>query len=445
MRLFIVFFLKLRYNNKTVVVVKNKRYEKAKKKYIKANNKYSRDLKSKYLPIISTTIIFLTLFAIPIIFHQTLRKNNNIASAITTSNLNLSKKSDLTTRINELIYTITDNLENATYKTYEIGEYINVYIKVNNNHHSFLLAKKNGQEKTFSSILKPNTEVEFTKIINNAIDTKYPKFIADVIKTSQRAYEIEESKIIIYFACYEITPTINETLYVTINNHAIKEIINYTIFLDKDNIDENIVELDPNKPTVAITYDDGPTYDKTNYILDIFEENKMKATFFMLGQKMNQYPNLVKMAYSRGHEVGSHTYDHKYLTKIKDSTIAWEINSTNDAFRSITNNEIALLRPPYGKYNEHVLNTVNMPFIMWSIDTRDWADRDATLIVERTLNEVKDGDIILMHDSYTTTVEATRILLPELYARGFQVVTVSKLAELKGITLEPAKVYKSFK
>ena len=121
-----------------------------------------------------------------------------------------------------------------------------------------------------------------------------------------------------------------------------------------------------------------------------------------------------------------------------------EEKSTNLIYKSITGQDLKLLRPPYGNVNDTMKQNLNLTFINWNLDTEDWRYRNTNHIYDSVINKVKDGDIILMHDLYETTIEAVEKLLPELYVRGFQVVSVSELANIKGQTLEVHKVYRSF-
>ena len=194
---------------------------------------------------------------------------------------------------------------------------------------------------------------------------------------------------------------------------------------------------------VALTFDDGPGAG-TERILDCLSANGAKATFFVVGTSINRYPDVLKRAHSLGMEIANHTANHPRLTSLSLSSVKNEIFGNADAIENITGVRPTLVRPPYGSYNQSVISSVNTPFILWSIDTLDWKTRNAQKTVEAVLSEVEDGDIILMHDIHIPTADATEILVPELIKRGFELVTVSELAQKKGVTLE-AKGYRSFK
>lgn len=194
---------------------------------------------------------------------------------------------------------------------------------------------------------------------------------------------------------------------------------------------------------VALTFDDGPSK-YTDRILDCLEKYGAKATFFVIGKSVYAYPTTLARAHSLGMEIGNHTMSHPRLTSISSSSISEQLNSCASAVENVTGTRPALVRPPYGSYNNSVINTAGLPFILWSIDTLDWKTRNAQKTVNAVLSDVKDGDIILMHDLYLPTAQATEIIVPELIERGFDLVTVSELAERKGKTLT-AKAYSSIK
>ncbi len=194
---------------------------------------------------------------------------------------------------------------------------------------------------------------------------------------------------------------------------------------------------------VALTYDDGPSR-YTPQILDCLEKYGAKATFFVVGNSVYAYPDALRRAHELGMEIGNHTMNHSRLTSISSSAVMSQINSNANVVENVTGVRPQLVRPPYGSYNNSVISAAGLPFILWSIDTLDWKTRNAQKTVNAVLSEVSDGDIILMHDLYLPTVQATQILVPRLIEMGFDLVTVSELAERKGTTLE-TKAYGKFK
>ena len=201
-------------------------------------------------------------------------------------------------------------------------------------------------------------------------------------------------------------------------------------------------ELDPNKPMVALTFDDGPNKKTTVPILDILKENGSVATFFVLGNRVASNADILKRMLEEGSEIGNHSFNHKELTKLSYEELMDQVRSTQYAVIETTGFEPKLLRPTYGSFDDALQSSVEMPLILWSVDTRDWKSRDASSVLEHVLKNVRDGDIVLMHDIYDSTAEAVRLLVPELVSKGYQLVTVSELFESKGISLNSGQVYR---
>lgn len=203
------------------------------------------------------------------------------------------------------------------------------------------------------------------------------------------------------------------------------------------------MNIDTSKPMVAITYDDGPS-SVTGKVLDILEKNGAKATFFQIGSQVESYPDVEKRIDAMGCELANHTWSHKWLSSLDVDGINYQLDHTSDTVESITGVRPKLMRPPGGIYNETVQSEADMPMIYWSIDTQDWKTRDAKKTISAVLDHVKDGDIVLMHDLYEQTAEASETIIPELIKRGYQLVTVSELAQARGVSMENGKVYYSF-
>ncbi|MCD7832923.1 MAG: polysaccharide deacetylase family protein [Lachnospiraceae bacterium] len=209
-----------------------------------------------------------------------------------------------------------------------------------------------------------------------------------------------------------------------------KQIISHYIrYFDSNGILYRTVDMDGKM--IALTYDDGPSAN-TSTILKTLQQYGAVATFFVVGNRVSTYASTVKAAYDLGCEIGNHTWEHLILTRYPASTIQSQISRTNEAVRAVTGVSPVVMRPPGGNYNTTVKSAVNMPLINWSIDTRDWATRSASSTSSAVLNHVKDGDIVLMHDLYASTAEASKTIIPTLISRGYQLVTVSELAESRG-------------
>ncbi len=193
------------------------------------------------------------------------------------------------------------------------------------------------------------------------------------------------------------------------------------------------------KKVIALTFDDGPHPKYTSEILDILNEYDAKATFFVLGKFAEAYPDIIKRQWEEGHEIGNHTYSHINTKKVSKDKIQEEYIKTQEVISSITNNNPKLFRPPYGSLDEKVIDVVennNSVIVLWSYnqDSKDWSNPEVNKIVNTTLSNIENGDIILFHDyvyyDESHTVEALKKIIPELKNRGYEFVTISELINL---------------
>jgi len=200
-------------------------------------------------------------------------------------------------------------------------------------------------------------------------------------------------------------------------------------------------KLDPSKPMIALTYDDGPQSSVGNRIMNVMNQYGGKCTFFMVGERVPAHAAEVQRMANEGFEVANHTQNHKYLNRVSAAEIHAQVNACNDTIESICGVRPTLMRLPGGNKNSTVLANVTMPIILWNVDTLDWKTRNAQSTVNSVLGKVKDGDIVLMHELYYATADATEILVPALVSQGFQLVTVSELAYYRGIPLNAGQIY----
>ena len=200
-------------------------------------------------------------------------------------------------------------------------------------------------------------------------------------------------------------------------------------------------DIDPNKPMIALTFDDGPNKKTTIPILNTLKEYNGVGTFFVLGNRVSNNVDILERILEEGSEIGNHSYNHKELTKLSYPELSDQIINTQNAVINVTGIAPKLMRPTYGSYNDNLKSSVGMPLILWSVDTLDWQSRNSKKVSDHVLGNVRDGDIILMHDIYESTAEAVKIMVPQLVARGYQLVTVSELFEARGETLKDGKAY----
>ena len=180
---------------------------------------------------------------------------------------------------------------------------------------------------------------------------------------------------------------------------------------------------------IALTFDDGPG-PYTAHLLDILDQYGAKATFFLIGSKVSARANTLRRMQSRGHQLGNHSWSHPELPKLSVDQIAGEIDRTNEAIRQATGVKPSILRPPYGAVNGVVLEQLrlrNMSSILWSVDTRDWADRNSQIVCSRAVAGAHPGAVILMHDIHQTSVNAVPCILSSLKQQGYSFVTIQRL------------------
>ena len=192
-----------------------------------------------------------------------------------------------------------------------------------------------------------------------------------------------------------------------------------------------------------LTFDDGPS-SFTNRLLDCLESNNAKATFFMVGKEIDSFPDEVKRMEALGCELGNHTYSHADLTTLSPEDMSAEIAGVDESLVNLVGHGATVLRPPYGSINDSVRSTVGTPMILWSIDTLDWETQDAQKTVDTVMSQVQDGSIILMHDIFSTSVDAAEIFIPKLIEEGYQLVTIHELAKIKGTELQTGVAYGDF-
>ena len=197
-------------------------------------------------------------------------------------------------------------------------------------------------------------------------------------------------------------------------------------------INPTINYIDLNKPVVALTFDDGPSI-YTEKILDTLKKYNSNATFFVLGNKIEDHSNTIIKMYKNGNEIGNHSYNHRWLTKLSAKEQIEQISKTQYIIKKYTGYTPIYLRPTYGSVNQKLRNNTDLEIILWNVDTRDWKYKNVNTIVNNALKDVKDGSIILMHDTYKRTSEAVEILVPKLIEKGYQIVTISELKEAKKI------------
>jgi len=196
-------------------------------------------------------------------------------------------------------------------------------------------------------------------------------------------------------------------------------------------------------PVLAVTFDDGPNDLITPRVIDALNERGIRATFFMMGYLVEKHPEVVDYAYSSGHQIASHGWDHDVqLTRLSDESLQYQVDATAQAIRNIIGEDPAYLRPIYGTIDAKTAAKIHTPIILWTIDPRDWDLRDAEKVKQEILDTVFDGGVLLLHDLYDTTLEGAMAAFDELLAEGWRFVTLEEYYELYGMELQPGTVYR---
>ncbi len=199
------------------------------------------------------------------------------------------------------------------------------------------------------------------------------------------------------------------------------------------------------KKLVALTFDDGPSQ-YTGKLLDALKKHNAKATFFVVGSRLGSSSSnaLLKRMEDEGHVVGNHSQNHKNLKYLSADGVASEMYTAAERIKTAIGHYPIVMRCPGGNYNSTVkayAKDISVPIIQWSIDTIDWRDRNKATVLSRAKSGIRDGSIVLMHDLYSTTVDAACELIPYLQQQGYALVTVPELLAVKYGTVEPGKVY----
>ena len=202
--------------------------------------------------------------------------------------------------------------------------------------------------------------------------------------------------------------------------------------------------INPDKKMIAITFDDGPHKTNTERIIEISKQYDAQITFFMLGLNIERYPELVKLTLDEGHQVASHSYNHKNFTEISHSGLEFQINNTNNLLNQVTGNDIQwMIRPPYGAYNKEILKSFPYIYINWTVDTNDWLHKDKQTICNSIVDSAFDGAIVLLHDIYDSSVDGFECGINRLSAEGYQFVTVQDMFKAKNVELKKGNLYRS--
>lgn len=177
---------------------------------------------------------------------------------------------------------------------------------------------------------------------------------------------------------------------------------------------------------VALTFDDGPG-PYTERLLDGLKERNVQATFFVLGEKAELCPETIQRMHEEGHVIGNHTYSHTQLNVISCEQALEEVERTNQVIERLTGERPDLLRPPYGECRDMMKKNLDMVITLWDVDPLDWCTLHSDIVAKRVIEDVKENDIILLHDIYETSVDAALEIVDELTEQNYKFVTVDEL------------------
>lgn len=312
---------------------------------------------------------------------------------------------------------------------------INTEICVGNTYNrikTFTYDKKRKRFLTMENLVKDLDILDYD--IKKELLLKYMDADMDYLsRVSLDNYTIDDENLTIYFNSVDIKNNGDEVLYLDIPLNSLKLLID----IDRSNNNDvylNIKKrnLDFDDKVVALTFDDGPSK-YTNGILDILDKNGAVGTFFVVGNKVDFYDDVLVKMVKNGNEIGNHSYSHKLLTRLSEEEFKSEISKTQDEVKKATGYTPKLFRPTYGGYTSRLRSYTDLYFVLWDVDSRDWKVHDKDKIINNIIPNVKSGSIVLMHDNHGYALEALEDIIKELDNDGYKFVTVSELLELQKI------------
>lgn len=267
-----------------------------------------------------------------------------------------------------------------------------------------------------------------------------------------RHFEFTDNGLEIMFPPYQVASWADGQINITIPYEDINKYLKEE-YRDSTK-DETVVKEVPNirdlsqfkdKKLIAFTFDDGPSSNNTNLLLDNLDKYNARVTFFVLGSRVDSNKEVIKRAYLQGNDIGSHTYNHRNLNLLNDSEVISEVEKTNDKIKEIIGVKPTLLRPPYGNLTNHRKELVNMHTILWDIDPLDWKYKNKSRVADEIIEHAHDGAIILLHDIYKSSVDGALLAMEELEKQGYAFVTITEMAQLRGIDLDYQTSYFNMK
>lgn len=295
---------------------------------------------------------------------------------------------------------------------------------------TFTYNKKSEKFLTMEDIVDDLDVLDYD--IKKELLSKYQDADMDYLSNvSYDFFTMDDENLTIYFNPTQLKDTNDELVYLDIPLDS----LNLLIDVDREENTNTYLNFKKNTineedKVVALTFDDGPSK-YTKDILDILKKYDACGTFFLIGNKVSFYGEVLREMLSEGNEIGNHSYDHKYLTRLSEEEVKDEINKTQDEIKRVTGYTPTLFRPTYGGYNNTLKSYIDLTFVLWDVDSRDWSVKSTEGIMYNVFKDVKSGSIILFHDNHEYSVRSLPSVIKELKKQGYKFVTVSELLELK--------------
>lgn len=339
-------------------------------------------------------------------------------------------------------YTALDTLEelNIDYTLFENNTLISITM--------FKVENQNKEMKTYNYDYKNNKFISLEyfgdskQIYSKANTILFKRYgnVIDIEKMKKNLntsiFSFDQDNLYLYYQVGTLSSIYNDLIIIDIPLKELNiefEVIKKTsIEVDYNNIDLDKVNkiIDTNSKVIALTFDDGPS-SYTKDIITTLKENDAVATFFILGNKVELYQDVLKSSLEFGNELGNHTFNHKWLTKLSDEEIKKQIEDTQNIIKGTLGITPTLFRPSYGSINKRVRSDIDLDIVLWNIDTMDWKYKSVDKIVDRAVRNASDGSIILMHETYARTKDALPKIISILKDKGFSFVTISELKEIE--------------
>lgn len=342
----------------------------------------------------------------------------NINYPVTGTELDLNIKKDIKYIYNK--YQKLNGELNIDYLYYKVDNLISVSL--------FVYINGDGINKNYVKTYFYNNKIsnieEFIDInkLNQILINKIKNTNLNITLSNDYEFSFDDTNLYIYFNFNNHYETISIPLSdLNIFFEKEKKVVN-EIFLPNTDVDYN-------DKVIALTFDDGPSK-YTDDLIEYLYENDCKATFFVLGNKVSNYKETLNKSISYGNEIGNHSYNHKWLIKLKKEDMIDQIEKTQELIYEYTGYIPTLIRPTYGSVNSTLKNSTNLKIVLWNVDTLDWKYKSVDKIVSRATKNLKSGNIILMHDIYKRTYDAVKKIVPILKEQGYKCVTISELNEI---------------